>query len=179
MLVVSNHILDEITLKKPTVVRVNVAWVKTLKLLRKTLSNLAAYDVFLDYPEGRTKPPKPTISLKKAVSLIKDYDNIKYFAISNAEDIGRIKALRQMVPSNVTIVPKIESPFGVMRMIPIMGAAKTKVAMLDKEDIYTAVGGDQYRYQKLVTVARNRAKKAKKTLIELEGVVFREHKEAK
>lgn len=179
MLVISNHILDELTLKKPTIIRVNVAWVKTVKALKKILKDLCMYDVFLDYPEGRSKPPKPSITLKAAVDVAWEFKNVKYFAISNAEDVVRIKILRTRIPEDITLVPKIESSFGVMRIIPIMKAAKTNVAMLDKEDIYTSVGGDQYRYQKLVKVARNRVKKAKKTLIELEGVVFREHKEPK
>jgi hypothetical protein len=180
MIVVSNHILDELQgIQRSLVVRVNVAWVKTEKSLRRILKALSAYDVFLDYPEGRTKPPKPTISLKSAISLLSDNPQVKYFAISNAEDIGRIKKLRELIPNHIVIVPKLESPFGVERMLPIMKAAKTRIAMLDKEDVYTSVCADQDRYNRIVANARRQAKKAKKTLIELEGVVFREHKEPK
>jgi hypothetical protein len=181
MIVVSNHILEELleVKKSDIVVRVNVAWVKTERSLRRILKALSAYDVFLDYPEGRTKPPKPTISLKSAISLLSDNPQVKYFAISNAENIGRIKALRASIPDHIVIVPKLESPFGVERMLPIMKAARTKIAMLDKEDVYTSVCADQTTYNRIVASARKQAKKAKKTLIELEGVVFREHKEPK
>ena len=93
MLLISNHLLTlpQFENVEDVVVRINMAHVKDLKEL-KTFVN-RDYDVFLDYPKGRTKPPVPSLSLTDAINFTQKYDNIKYFATSNIEEIAEVDLL--------------------------------------------------------------------------------------
>lgn len=178
MLVISNHILNEVGwVTDKLVVRVNMAWVKSKDSLRLILSSLKNHKIFLDYPEGRTKPPKPALKMSAAIEMMKEYQHIAYFAVSNAENPFFFQKLRETVPMEVQLVPKIETKTGVENMTLIAGSAKTNLVMLDKEDLYTNVSANQEEYEKLVKKARSVGKERGIKVIELEGVVFREHQE--
>ena len=84
MIVISNHV-KKIGMKLPseTVIRINVAWVKTKEELVKIIEENEQHDIWVDYPTGRTKPPRPTLTIAEAISVLHDYNNIKYFAFSN------------------------------------------------------------------------------------------------
>ena len=97
MLLISNHLLTLNQFKnvEDVVVRINMAHVKDLKEL-KTFVN-RDYDVFLDYPKGRTKPPVPSLSLTDAITFTHKYDNIKYFATSNIEEVAEVDLICDML----------------------------------------------------------------------------------
>ena len=67
MRLLSNHLLtlDEFKNVDNVVVRINMAHVKDKKELKQFLNR--DYDVFLDYPKGRTNPPVPTLSFTEAI----------------------------------------------------------------------------------------------------------------
>ena len=172
MILISNHLLrtHEITIDDDSVIRINIAWVKDEEQLREYLD--IPYDVFLDYPENRKKPPTPNIKLERVIEIMKDYPNVKFFAISNAEDCERIKSLRRQLDDHIWLVPKIETEVGVKSVYNIVGAALTKYIMLDKEDLYIDVHQNDYKYKKLMGLIRDECKQLDVHIFELTGVIF-------
>ena len=57
MILISNHLtqLDQFKELKDVVIRINMAHVKDSKQLKEFVN--VPYDIFLDYPKGRSKPP--------------------------------------------------------------------------------------------------------------------------
>ena len=101
MILLSNHLLTlpEFRNVDNVIVRINMAWVKDIKELHKFLD--IDYDVFLDYPKGRTKPPVPTLSLTDAIETIKKCPNVKYFALSNILYYPILCNIQYFVISNI------------------------------------------------------------------------------
>ena len=107
MILISNHLLTlpEFQNVNDVVIRINMAHVKNMTELKKFVSR--DYDVFLDYPKGRTKPPVPSLSLTDAINFTQKYSNIKYFATSNIEEVAEVNLICEMLPDGVSFVPKI------------------------------------------------------------------------
>lgn len=173
MIVISNNIKSKRIFQLPdnVVIRVNMAWVKTEEELAQIIKS-NKQDIFLDFPQGRTKPPNPTLELSVAIKMMHKYKHIKYFAISNAESTKIISYLRTAIPQNVELVPKIETINGVFQLENIINEAQTKIVMLDKEDLYLAVNKDNKQFNKYVKQTRKTCKKLKVTVLELQGVIF-------
>ena len=93
MLLISNHLtqLDQFKKLKNVVIRINMAHVKDSKQLEEFVN--VPYDIFLDYPKGRSKPPLPSSNLNEAIAFTRKYSNIKYFATSNIEEISEVNLL--------------------------------------------------------------------------------------
>ena len=172
MILISNHLLQtkEISIDSDSVIRINIAWVKDEEELRKYLS--VPYDIFLDYPENRKKPPVPTLKLDEVIEIMKEYPNVKFFAISNAEDCKRIRQLRRQLPESVWLVPKIETEVGINFIEDITREALTQYVMLDKEDLYVNVGQNDYKYETLINYLREKCKQINVDIFELTGVIF-------
>lgn len=166
-MIISNHLLGKMELPEDTIIRVNLAWIKDANEAHKILTE-SEHDIYLDFPDGRTKPPRPTITLLQAL-VLSTYSSVKYFAISNAEDVGFLKAIQKLTPA--TLVPKIETVAGVKAMPEMIDAGITTF-MLDKEDLYTNVQCDADRYNELVREARRCAVTKAAKLLELQGVCF-------
>ena len=81
MILISNHLtqLPQFKNLKNVVVRINMAHVKDREQLEQFVD--VPYDVFLDYPKGRTKPPTPSLHIPDALEIMNKYKNIKYFAV--------------------------------------------------------------------------------------------------
>lgn len=173
MIIISNH-ARTIGMEIPNhyIVRINVAWVKTIKELNELIIANKDNIIFLDYPTGRTKPPAPTLTLAETISVINKYPNIVYFAFSNAEDINIIELIRQAVPKHVKLVPKIETISGIQNLEVIAKAANTDLVMIDKEDLYTAFKGNFIAYETAIKEINKRCKKAKIESLNLKAVVF-------
>lgn len=174
MLVVSNYLFDKTDLVFPddVVARVNVAWLKDIKELHKVLKRLPN-DIYLDYPEGRTKPPVPKISFKDAILSTHLFPRIKYFAISNSEEPEHLLLIKRQLPPNIQIVPKIETKRGVANIEAIYRKIANQYIMLDKEDLYIDVGRDSKVYETLVGISRFKSKELGIDILELHGVIFR------
>ena len=174
MIIVSNHVKDKVKLNDNIVIRINVAWVKTISELKKIIKDNSKNPIYLDFPEGRTKPPKPTLSLQEVIGITHHYKNIKYFAISNAEEQYSLKLIRKALPSRIKIVPKIETVRGIANIRDIVKGANTDTIMLDKEDLYTAVNADSEKYKEHMDTLRLDCFMIGITILELQGVIFYE-----
>jgi len=172
MILLSNHLLTlpEFRNVDNVIVRINMAWVKDIKELHKFLD--IDYDVFLDYPKGRTKPPVPTLSLTDAIETIKKCPNVKYFALSNIEDVSEVSLICEMLPTHINFVPKIETLKGVLNLEKLFQTELIGHIMLDSEDLYTNINNDVSLYTYLIDRVRNSCDKYGIKLLELYGVVF-------
>lgn len=164
MIVISNHLTDKMPIPEDAIIRINLAWFDDYQSAKSAVE--VGGDIYLDFPSGRTKPPKPTIEFRDAVVLAMKNENVKYFAISNAENIDLLTALQLLMPDK-TIVPKIETATGVNLLSEMKRVGITTV-MLDKEDLYVNVGTDSVLYEKLIENVRNSGL----NVLELQGVVF-------
>lgn len=176
LLIISNHV-QNIGMEFPTnaIIRVNTAWVDSAKALYTILNNAkeTGHKVFLDYPSGRVKPPKPVLSIKDVIFVAEEFkDIIQFFAFSNAENTDFIDLIRKAVPSEIMLVPKIETALGIMNFHEILLSARTNVIMLDKEDLYVNVGSDVQTFNQLVDDVKEQCELEGVTCLELKGVVF-------
>lgn len=174
LVIVSNHLLKVMKVEFPRehiVVRINVAWIPTKEGLFELLSTIT-HDVFLDFPQGRSKPPLPTLNLDEILEIVPQFKNIKYFAISNVEDPIAVAELKARLPESVELIPKIETKKGIEGLVSIIDKIDAKHIMLDKEDIYTNINHNHIEFERLVKLARTTCKKKDVTVLELQGVVF-------
>jgi|TARA_R110000787_G_scaffold51004_4_gene121106 hypothetical protein len=172
MLLISNHLtqLEQFKKLKDVVIRINMAHVKDSKQLEKFVN--VPYDVFLDYPKGRSKPPLPSSNLDEAIAFTKKYNNIKYFATSNIEEIAEVDLICEMLPEGVNFVPKIETLKGVLNLSKLFDTGKIKHIMLDSEDLYTNIQNDVELFINLKERVRRVCKNYKVECLELYGVIF-------
>ena len=172
MLLISNHLtqLDQFKKLKNVVIRINMAHVKDSKQLEEFVN--VPYDIFLDYPKGRSKPPLPSSNLDEAIEFTRKYDNIKYFATSNIEEIAEVNLICEMLPEGVSFVPKIETLKGVLNLNKLFDTGKIKHIMLDAEDLYTNIQNDVELFINLKKRVRKVCKDYKVKCLELYGVVF-------
>ncbi|MDP2669422.1 MAG: aldolase/citrate lyase family protein [bacterium] len=178
MLLVSHYLLSATPIdfpKESVVLRINVAWIKNKKELLALLGKIK-HDVYLDYPQGRSKPPKPKMTLGETIAVVNQFPNIKYFAVSNVEDPEAIFAIKSKLPEYVEVVPKIETKLGVKNMEKIVRRLGTKYVMLDKEDLYIDVNRNSKAFENMVASARKKAHETDINLLELHGVVFLPYK---
>ena len=165
-MIVSNHIINKIDVPVGTIARLNLAWVKSKQEAQDILDN-SKFPVYLDFPYGRTKPPKPVLTLDDAIEL-SHHDRVLYLAVSNAEDIEVLKDIQSKL-DDVELIPKIETIKGVEN-IDDMISMGIKTIMLDKEDLYTDVDCDADRFEELTGIVR--AYKDNIKILELQGVIF-------
>ena len=172
MLLISNHLLTlpQFQNVEDVVVRINMAHVKNMKELKNFVSR--DYDVFLDYPKGRTKPPVPTLSLTDAITFTQKYDNIKYFATSNIEEVAEVNLICEMLPEGVRFVPKIETLKGVLNLDKLFDTGKIYHIMLDSEDLYTDIKNDVELFTNLKVRVGRVCEDYGVELLQLYGVVF-------
>jgi|TARA_B100002003_G_scaffold180721_1_gene168699 hypothetical protein len=172
MILLSNHLLtlSEFRNVDNVVVRINMAHVRDSKELKNFLDR--DYDVFLDYPKGRTKPPVPTLSFIEAINATKKYSNIKYFATSNIEEVAEVNLICELLPEGVSFVPKIETLKGVLNLNKLFDTDKIKHIMLDTEDLYTDVKNDVELFLNLKDRVKKSCENYNVELLELYGVIF-------
>lgn len=172
MLLISNHLtqLEQFKKLKDVVIRINMAHVKDSKQLEEFVN--VPYDIFLDYPKGRSKPPLPSSNLNEAIAFTKKYNNIKYFATSNIEEIAEVNLICEILPEGVSFIPKIETLKGVLNLSKLFDTGKIKHIMLDSEDLYTNIQNDVELFINLKERVRKVCKDYKVKCLELYGVVF-------
>ena len=172
MILISNHLLtlNEFKRVEDVVIRINMAHVKDIKELYRFIR--VDYDIFLDYPKGRTKPPVPTLNINDALEVMSQHENIKYFALSNIEDVSEVDTICDIIPDTVSFVPKIETLQGVLNLEKIFEGGRVKHIMLDSEDLYTNIKNDVPLYTNLIDRVKNSCDKYDIKLLELYGVVF-------
>jgi len=173
VILISNHLLTlpEFRNVENVTVRINMAYVKDMDELYKFLD--VRYDIFLDYPKARTKPPVPTLSMDDALEVMSQYKNIKYFALSNIENKSEVDIICDIIPNRVNFVPKIETLNGVLNLKDIFNSGRIKYIMLDSEDLYTSVKNDRELYLQLKGRVKETCDEFGIELLELYGVVFK------
>ena len=154
MIIVSQNITNyEIPVPENAIFRINLAWVNSINELIKILEVHNTRKIFLDLPINRTKPPNNKYNLNEIIEIIKTHDNIEYFAISNVESAADLDEYIEVIPKNITIVPKIESHIGVenIKSITEKLVFDEKIIMLDHDDLYSnllksKISSDKFSY---------------------------------
>ena len=100
------------------------------------------------------------------------YENIKYFATSNIEEVSEVDIICDIIPDTVSFVPKIETLQGVLNLEKIFEGGRIEHIMLDTEDLYTNIKNDVPLYTNLIDRVKNSCDKYDIKLLELYGVVF-------
>lgn len=155
------------------VIRINMAWVKDKKDLETLLEENVGKEVYLDFPYNRSKFPKPVLGWDTAFEMCGRYpDVIKYFAVSNIEDVATVKGIQNKIPQSTEFVPKIETLNGVKNLGDLIYQCNLKTIMLDKEDLLVDVNKDNAEFFKCVEHVRGICKGLSVKLLELQGVVF-------
>jgi citrate lyase beta subunit len=166
-----------ITISDDAIYRINLAWVNSIDELTILLQKHNKHKIFMDLPVGRTKPPNNAYSLNDLIPIIKQYSNIKYFAISNVTSPNDLEEYLRIMPSDITIVPKIESPEGVKNIQKITKIIrnKEKIIMLDHDDLYSSLikkGEPPSQFKEHVKELIQFCDENKITLLRTIGVIF-------
>ena len=128
----------DISLPENSIFRINLAWINSLDELNSLLKKHENSKIFMDLPIGRTKPPNNKYSFDDLVSILNSNKNIRYFAISNVNSSQDLNFFINSIPKHVSIVPKIESPEGVLNIKDITDIlGNEKIIMLDHDDLYS------------------------------------------
>ena len=142
MLIASQNLTNYgVPIPENTIFRINLAWTNSLDELQNLLKKHSEHDIFVDLPIHRTKPPNNKYSLEDLIPILESHSNVKYLAISNVESANDIKKHLELLPSSITLIPKIESPTGVNNIDEIMNSIPSdkKIAMLDHDDLYSSM----------------------------------------
>jgi len=142
MLIVSQNISNHnITFNSAVIYRINLAWINNLQELEALLKKHDKQKIFLDLPVSRIKPPNNKYSLDGIIPILNSYENIRYFAISNVNNANDLESYNDLIPKNITIIPKIESPDGITNVSEIVKAipGQEKILMLDHDDLFSTL----------------------------------------
>lgn len=165
-----------IPLPENSIFRINLAWVNTLDELKNLLKKHQGTDIFLDLPIGRTKPPNNKYSFEDLIEILNCNKNIKYFAISNVNTPKDIEKFVNDIPSHVSLVPKIESPEGVINIKNITDLlGERKIIMLDHDDLFSNLIKKNEKAEKFKDYIINLTEFCSKnnvTMLRTIGVVF-------
>ena len=123
-----------------TVFRINMAWCDSIKEFENILNRHKNNYFFVDLPIKRVKPPNNKYTIEDLIPIIKSHEHIKYFAISNVESSNDLKNYIEILPKQINIVPKIESPIAVDNIEDIVIALPNKkIVMLDHDDLFSSL----------------------------------------
>ena len=178
MLIASQNISNyRLGLPDDCVLRINLAWCDSLDQLQSTLEKQNDKKIFLDLPIGRIKPPNNRYSLKDIIPILKKYNNIKFFAISNVETKENLTEFIDLIPKNIILVPKIESPSGIFNIKSIVEAIPSdeKIIMLDHDDLFSSIikkGQNTDKFQDYIKELIDFCDNNKVSLLRTVGVIF-------
>ena len=171
-----NLINYNIPLPENSILRINLAWVNTLDELKSLLKKHENYEIFLDLPIGRTKPPNNKYSFDDLYEILDSNKNIKYFAVSNVSSSNDLKKFIGKIPNHVSIIPKIESPEGVVNIKDITDTlGKEKIIMLDHDDLYSNLikkNENPEKFKEYIFNLSEFCQKNNVTMLRTIGVVF-------
>ena len=166
----------DIPLPKNSIFRINLAWINTLDELESLLKKHTNSEIFLDLPIGRTKPPNNKYSFDDLIKILFSNKNIKYFAISNVNSSDDLKKFVVAIPEYVSLVPKIESPEGVLNIKEITDVLKDKkIVMLDHDDLYSNLikkNESPEKFKDYIINLTEFCKKNNVTMLRTIGVIF-------
>lgn len=178
VLIVSQNLSNyNFPIPENTVYRINLAWVNDLTELQNILNHHKDHNLFLDLPINRTKPPNNYYSINDLIPILQDNSNIKYFAISNVNTRKDLDDYIKIMPKQIILVPKIESPQGVSNIDEIVRALNysEKVIMLDHDDLYsslTKLGEPPSKFKDYINRLIEYCNKNDVVLLRTVGVIF-------
>jgi len=166
----------DIPLPKNSIFRINLAWINSLDELNSLLKKHENSEIFMDLPIGRTKPPNNKYSFDDLVSILNSNKNIRYFAISNVNSSQDLKSFMDTIPKHVSLVPKIESPEGVLNIKGITDIlGNEKIIMLDHDDLFSNLikkNENPEKFKDYIINLTNFCQKNNITMLRTIGVVF-------
>ncbi|AJA91900.1 hypothetical protein A7X95_05775 [Candidatus Nitrosopelagicus brevis] len=178
MIILSQNITNyDISTSEDSVLRINMAWCNSISELEEKLTKNSNSNFFIDLPIGRIKPPNNRYTLDEMIPILENKENVKFFAVSNVESADDLKEFLEKVPDRISIVPKIESPNGVLNIDEICTALKSKekVVMLDHDDLFSNIlkkKEDPESFQGYVKKLIEYCEKNNVSLLRTVGVVF-------
>ena len=178
MLIISQNATDyDLDFPKDAILRINLAWCNSIEELENNLKKNSKYGIFVDLPIGRLKPPNNRYTLNEIIPILENYNNIKYFAVSNVDNDTDLDDFVDSVPKNITIVPKIESPNGVKNIERIISKLdyKNKFIMLDHDDLFSNIkknNEEPSMFQVYIKKLMDKCKENNVGLLRTVGVVF-------
>jgi len=165
-----------IPIPNDSILRINLAWINTLDELKTLLEKHANSKIFLDLPVRRTKPPNNKYSFDELITILVSNKNIRYFAISDVKSADELKKFIDRIPENVSLVPKIESPEGVLNIENITSVlGDEKIIMLDHDDLFSNLIKRNESPEKFKEYIANLAEFCQKnnvTMLRTIGVIF-------
>ena len=166
----------DISLPKNSIFRINLAWINSLDELNSLLKKHENSEIFMDLPIGRTKPPNNKYSFDDLVSILNSNKNIRYFAISNVNSSQDLNFFINSIPKHVSIVPKIESPEGVLNIKDITDIlGNEKIIMLDHDDLFSNLikkNESPEKFKDYIISLTDFCQKNNVTMLRTIGVVF-------
>ena len=178
LLIISQNATNyDLNFPSDVVLRINLAWCNSLEELENNLKKHSNQEIFVDLPIDRIKPPNNKYSLKDLKPILNIYKNIKYFAISNVEDETDLDEFLNIVPETITIIPKIESPKGIINIKKIIEKLDydEKYIMLDHDDLFSSIkrnNEEQSMFQTYVKQLITSCKENDVGILRTVGVVF-------
>ena len=178
MLIVSQNALNHnIQFPDSTVYRINLAWINSIEELENLLVKHNTQPIFLDLPKGRIKPPNNRYTLEDLFNILNTHENIKYFAISNVNSPEDLSIYKKVIPKEITLVPKIESPTAVKNIKNIVDSipSSENILMLDHDDLYSSLITHQEpssNFIEYIEILSNFCTENKISLLRTIGVIF-------
>ena len=178
MIVISQYLTNyDIPMPENVVLRINLAWIDSIQELNKILEKHKQHKIFLDLPIKRVKPPNNQYTINELVPIIKSNKQIRYLAISNVKSSSDIILYTKLLPSNIILVPKIETVEAILNIDEIIRALKgsEKILMLDHDDLFTSItnsGELLSNFRKHVNELVTFCNKQNIILLRARGVIF-------
>jgi len=181
MLVISQNLTNyNIPIPNDAILRINLAWIDNLKelsiILKKHKKNL----ILLDLPVRRIKPPHNQYSIEDLIPVIESNEHIRYVAISNVESLSDYTKYYELLPMNITIIPKIESVKAISNITEITNSLKgrERILMLDHDDLFSSVirmDEPLSHFKSYVDKLINFCEQNKITLLRARGIIFSDY----
>ena len=178
MIVMSQNLTNyDIPMPENVVLRINLAWIDSIQELNKILEKHKQHKIFLDLPIKRVKPPNNQYTINELVPIIKSNKQISYLAISNVKSSSDITPYMKLLPSNVILVPKIETVEAILNIDEIVGVLRDseRILMLDHDDLFTSITNSDEpisNFRKHVNELVTFCDKQNITLLRVQGVIF-------
>ena len=178
MLIISQNLTNyDIPIPKNAIFRVNLAWCDSIDELKNILKKYSDIEVFLDLPTKRIKPPNNRYTVEDLISIINSNKQIRYLAISNVESDSDLQKYIELLPKNVTVIPKIESGKAIenLQSIASMLPDSEKIFMLDHDDLFSDIlkkNESQSKFKEYIKMLIEFCDKNNIKLLRTIGVIF-------
>ena len=183
MIIISqNYANYDVPLPENVILRINLAWCNSIERFKKILEKHMDHEIFVDLPIGRIKPPNNKYTVEELVPIMEANKNIKFLAVSNVAMPSDLETYLNLIPKHVNIVPKIESPQGILNIESITKVLpkKEKFVMLDHDDLFSSIKRNnepESKFVDYVSMLIKFCKENKISLLRTVGVIFSDDEE--